>query len=218
MDSLPFEILSRIIYFLKGPYGDDKLSAYAGISISWQTAIERCTFRTTRVKLLSKSLDQLRTILLTNDARRVQYVRTLSVDLGRTPLDEGPAAQQNEAISIDEKWWTAAIARLFITVKDILQQVEHPPNIHLSLGGYRGQTIDDRGSLSCDMPAKIPRLECITSMGIEDSTPHIADADIVALTDSLPSLKDCVIGLFDRFEWGRRFRIKRRKGNSGKPS
>lgn len=71
MDSLPFEILSRIIYFLKGPYGNDKLSPYAGISISWQSAIESQTFRAMRVKLPDKSLDQLREILLTNDTRRV---------------------------------------------------------------------------------------------------------------------------------------------------
>lgn len=218
MDSLPFEILSRIIYFLKGPYGIDKLSSYASISISWQAAIERCMFRTTRVKLLSKSLDQVRRVLLTNDARRVQYVRTLSVDLGSSPLDDDSAAIQNGVISIDEEWWTAAIARLFITVKDILRPVEHPPTLHLSFCGYTGQTIENRESLSCDMPAKIPRLECITSMSMEDLTSHIAEADIIALTDSLPSLKECVVSLYDRFEWGRRYRIKRRKGKSGKPS
>jgi hypothetical protein len=218
MNSLPFEILSRIVYFLKGPYGIDKLSPYACISISWQAAIERCMFRTTRVKLLSKSLDQVRTVLLTNDARRVQYVRTLSVDLGNSPVDDDPAAQQNGVISIDEEWWTAAIARLFMTVKDILRQVERPPTLHLSFRSHTGQTIETRESLSCDMPAKIPRLECITSMSMEYPTPHIAEADIIALTDNLPSLKDCVIGLWDAFEWGRRFRIKHRKGTSGQTS
>ncbi|OSS47759.1 hypothetical protein B5807_06707 [Epicoccum nigrum] len=61
------------------------------------------------------------------------------------------------------------------------------------------------------MPAKIPQLECIISMSMEDLTSHIAEADIIALTDSLPSLKECVVSLYDRFEWGRRYRIKRRK-------
>jgi hypothetical protein len=218
MDSLPFEVLSRIIYFLKGPYGNDKLSPYAGISIWWQSAIESHTFRATRVKLPDKSLDQLRKILLTNGTRRVQFVRTLSVYFDDSPSES--SNQQNEVISIDEEWWRAAITQLFVIIRDILQRVEHPPIIELSFGGRRPQFIDDWGSVSPDVPITIPHLDRLTKMGMDLNywETQIADADIIALTDSLPNLRELRIGFWDDFEWGRRRRIKHRKGTSGKPS
>jgi hypothetical protein len=214
MDSLPFEILSRIIYFLKGPYGNDKLSPYAGISISWQSAIESHTSRAMRVKLPDKSFDQLREILLTNDTRRVQVLRTLGVYFDDSPLDSSD--QQNEVILIDEKWWRAAITQLFAIVGDILQRVEHPPIVQLSFGGCKPPIIADWRSVSPDVPIRFSHLDRLTSMDMDLSywEKHIANADIIALTDSSPNLRQCRIGFCDNFESGRRHRIKDRKGTS----
>ena len=216
MNSLPFEILSRIIYFLEGPYGNDKLSPYAAISIPWQSAIESHTFRATHVKLPDKSLDQLRTILLTKDTHRVQFVRTLSVYFDDSPLDS--SHQQNEATSI-EKWWRAAITQFFAIVRDILQRVEHPPIVQLSFGGCKPRDIHDWRSVSHDAPITFSHLDRLTNMNMDLSywEKYIADADIIALADSSPNLRQCRIGFWDDFASGRRHRIKHRKGTPSLP-
>lgn len=101
----------------------------------------------------------------------------------------------------------------------MLERVEHSPIVQLSFGGYKPPIIADWRSVSPDVSIKSAHLHRLTNMDIDLSywEKHIADADIIELTDSSPNLRQCRIGAWDNFESGRRHGIKHRKGTPSMP-
>ena len=211
MDSLPPEILSNIIDHLYGDGINVQLGCYASVSLAWQAAIEQRTFLDLPVTLNPQDLEQLRGILTANNARRARLVRSLNVDLGKSPLDkesrpEGPRR-------IEPKWWIAAISRLFTVIADVLKKVDSAPPLCLSFCAYtHNSQVADWDSILRDAPTSIPSLHHVTKVIWRDPIPHVSEADLFLVTDKLPNLKFLEVDFWDDFSSGRRQRMKRRGG------
>lgn len=212
MDTLPPEILANIIDRLEGEVFKKEHSSYACISLAWQAAVERRTFRTIPVKLDTESLDYMCKVLLANNARRVHYIRKLKISPGPFPNDRDTLLKG--PLRIDAAVWRALMARLFIAVGNVMGYVQNPQALCLKFGWSQYTSVIDWESEARDAPTSVPELRYVDTMVMPYPIDHVAEADLFALTDMLPSLTACTLAIRDEYDWGRRLRMERRKGTN----
>ncbi|KAL1794556.1 hypothetical protein ACET3X_006372 [Alternaria dauci] len=131
MDSLPQEIINRMVMFLDrypelegvpnisqqrlaGNFKSSVLPPFATISTQWKEAVEFITFH--RLEIRSDNLGELRTIVTGN---RCKYLRNLNyrILLPEYPEEQGNRAESSEEQQANNTVFTHSIAELFSTLR-----------------------------------------------------------------------------------------------------
>lgn len=211
MDGLPPEILSSILDVLEDN-GFERLSPYSSISRTWQTTVEKRTFRNISVNINPHAIEKMHSVVVTGHVSRAHLVRTINVNLNVTPLDNN-ALTPGGSGQIDTAWWTAAMARMFTTIAKIVELVPNPTNLQLIfLTRARTSTVADWGLILRDAPTSIPELRRIVNVKWQHPIIWVSVAEFLALTEKLPDLEECSLDALDDFDWRRRRRMECREG------
>jgi hypothetical protein len=203
MDRLPPELLDSIVQIL----ADDapgQLSAYAGISRSWQGAIEQQTFRTLDFPIAD--LDAFQALFDSANACRTRFLVRLDIDFGPADIKEFYSADETAIFS---DW----VARLLRVLANFATQATNLPALTLRLysDGW-----SNSGSFGVQLPDSVPQVRHVRRfiLGRGGRLHALRQNAVFAILAKLPSTKEVELGFPDGYNWDARRRRAEREGES----
>lgn len=240
MDSVPPEIRENIIGHILGPYYGEKLARYATVSRGWQASVEQHIFRNLRIT--TGDLDTFTAIYNGDSVARRRFLASLGVTfiLPSPPSPGCCPVERKLDRDADSASFSASVAKLFSTLSNSKSRIDerHPLSLTF-VTAYRMSKFEEpdyNGNVPCDRDEhsredikkavanlgffklvkqdSIPSLNGVASLEFmpNEELLYLHHSWIPKLVQRLPGLQQLVLGMEDRYTFGRQRRQANRDG------